>query len=494
MSTITRRELLKRSAVLGAGVALSGPTLLRPSAAAAVQPRIVVVGGGLGGMTAAWRIHRRTGWDVQVFEAAHTVGGRTCTVYGLAGGQHAEGGAQGINTYDRATKQLVGELGLTLVDTWENWPGGGGAFYFNSQSRTKDEVKAGIKVAYDNAWRHFRQLPWPLTHRNATPSAQRWDRMSVAEWINRYVPGGRNSVLGNYVENYFEIEYAGPAEEASAIHLIVDYGWGDWPKGWDERYCVGEGNVQIVEQIEAGLPGGSVHTQMPLLALRTKPNGEKVCTFDDSGTPVDVVADRVVLALPFSALRDVDLSGAGLSPAKLRAINRLGIGNGVKHNFQFSSRPWQATGNGSSQSDLEPGMTWQAHAHQPGSQGLITGLNGTLWGGDYGSAWYHSSGSVPSGVADQYLSALGTVFGVSVAGAYNGYGYIHNWPANPWVKGSYSYYPAGRFTEIAGAERGEEEGIHFAGEHTAPYYRRVTIDGAVVSGERAAKEILRDLA
>ena len=84
MSEVTRRELLRRGAVLGAGVALAGPTLLRPTAADAAKPRIVVVGAGLAGMTAAWRIHKRTGWDVQVFEAAHSVGGRTCSIRGLS--------------------------------------------------------------------------------------------------------------------------------------------------------------------------------------------------------------------------------------------------------------------------------------------------------------------------------------------------------------------------------------------------------------------------
>ncbi len=36
-----------------------------------------------------------------------------------------------------------------------------------------------------------------------------------------------------------------------------------------------------------------------------------------------------------------------------------------------------------------------------------------------------------------------------------------------------------------------EGGVHFAGEHTAPYVRRATMDGAVVTGERAAREILK---
>lgn len=495
MNEMSRRELLRRGAVLGAGVALGSQSLLRSSASAA-EPRIVVVGAGLAGMTAAWRIHKRTGWGVQVYEAAHSIGGRTCSVRGLAGGQIAEGGAQGVNSNDKDLRHLVKELGLQLKDTWQHWPTGGGTFYFNNALRTRNETKHGIKKAYAAAGKHFAELPWPLTYANANPAARKWDRMTVAEWIDRYAPGGLDSVLGNYIQNYFEIMYAGPAQEASAIHIIADYGWSGWgPRAnYDERYWVDGGNMSVVEEIESRLPAGSVHTRMPLLAMRTKPNGQKICTFDDAGTPVAVAADRVVLALPFSALRDVDMSGAELSPRKMRAIRRLGMGINTKENFQFTSNPWSVNGNGSSLSDLEPGWTWQASSHQPGTEYLITGMNGTLWGGDYGGVWYHTSGPVPVGVANQYLSALSTVYGADVSAAYNGNGYIHNWPANPWVKGSYSYYPVGRWTQVAGAEHGPERGIHFAGEHTAAYTMRGYMNGAVGTGERAAREILSALA
>lgn len=492
VTDLTRRELLRRGMVLGAGMAIAGPTSLRLSAAAATEPKVVVVGGGLAGMTAAWRIHERRGWAVQVYEAAHHIGGRTCSIRGLAGGQVAEGGAQGVNTNDKALRALIREMGLQLKDTWDNWPAGGGTFYFDGAMRTREEAKQGINQAYRAAARQFETIPWPLTYANATPAARRWDRMSAAEWIDGYAPGGLNSVLGRYIQNYFEILYAGPAQEASAIHIIADYGWSGWGArtNYDERYWVDGGNMSVVEKIESLLPAGNVHTQMPLLALRSKPNGQTVCTFEDGGTPVDVTADQVVLALPFSALRDVDLSGAGLSARKLRAIRRLGMGTNTKENFQFTSDPWSAIGNGSSMSDQEPGWTWQASSHQPGTQHLITGMNGDLWGGDYGGVWYHTSGPVPTGVSDQYLAALSTVLGVDVTGAFNGNGYVHNWPANPWVKGSYSYYPVGRFTEIAGAEHAPEGGVHFAGEHTAPYTMRGYMNGAVMSGERAAREIL----
>ena len=57
------------------------------------------------------------------------------------------------------------------------------------------------------------------------------------------------------------------------------------------------------------------------------------------------------------------------------------------------------------------------------------------------------------------------------------------------MKGSYSFYGLNGFTTIGGAESGREGNVHFAGEHTAPYTKRGTMDGAVQSGERCAKEI-----
>ena len=43
---------------------------------------------------------------------------------------------------------------------------------------------------------------------------------------------------------------------------------------------------------------------------------------------------------------------------------------------------------------------------------------------------------------------------------------------------------------IAGTEWWPVDRLHFAGEHTAPYPRRGTMNGAVLSGERAAREVI----
>ena len=87
----TRRTLLRRA---GAGaVGLTALGRVTPAARAASQPRIVVVGAGLAGLSAAYRL-KRAGYTAQVYEASDRVGGRCWTLRGaFADGQIVEHGA-----------------------------------------------------------------------------------------------------------------------------------------------------------------------------------------------------------------------------------------------------------------------------------------------------------------------------------------------------------------------------------------------------------------
>ena len=65
------------------------------------------------------------------------------------------------------------------------------------------------------------------------------------------------------------------------------------------------------------------------------------------------------------------------------------------------------------------------------------------------------------------------------------------WRQNPWSLGSYSYYPPGYQTQVAGIE-GEPEGhCFFAGEHTAS--QNGYMNAGVATGERAAKQVAASL-
>ena len=75
-----------------------------------------------------------------------------------------------------------------------------------------------------------------------------------------------------------------------------------------------------------------------------------------------------------------------------------------------------------------------------------------------------------------------------VTAAYNGRAWRDAWHLNPWSKGAYTCPRPGQYTDLFGIPELPEGPFHFAGEHTSSEYYGF-LNGAVVAGERAAKEI-----
>src|SRR5262249_20968496 len=141
----------------------------------------------------------------------------------------------------------------------------------------------------------------------------------------------------------------------------------------NEKYKVRGGNDRIVSALAGGLPG-RVITGKALAAISRSGSGWTL-DFDDS---TSVTADRVVLAFPFSVMRDpVDLSAAGFPTPKVRAITELGMGMNAKLALQFTARHWYSLGNaGDSYSDTGYQATWEVTRAQPGTTGILVDYTG----------------------------------------------------------------------------------------------------------------------
>ena len=74
--------------------------------------------------------------------------------------------------------------------------------------------------------------------------------------------------------------------------------------------------------------------------------------------------------------------------------------------------------------------------------------------------------------------------------AWNGRVIRNTWDAGSGPRGSYAYYPPGYMTTLLGIEGEPEGACHFAGEHTSLEWQGY-LNGAVESGQRAAREVLR---
>ncbi|RZA18095.1 MAG: NAD(P)/FAD-dependent oxidoreductase, partial [Lysobacteraceae bacterium] len=108
-----RRRLLQGA---GASALLAGCQSLPAPLRAGKDEEVVIVGAGIAGLTAAWRL-RQQGVRVRVFEAQNRIGGRMLSLRNhFADGQVIELGGELIDTGHARIRALAGELGLTLDD------------------------------------------------------------------------------------------------------------------------------------------------------------------------------------------------------------------------------------------------------------------------------------------------------------------------------------------------------------------------------------------
>jgi monoamine oxidase len=480
-----RRRLIAGSG--GAALALTTP--LRTSAAARRgAPRIAIIGAGLAGLAAAHAL-RRAGHDPEVFEASERLGGRCFSERAaFAEGQIAERGGEFLDTAHTEILALAKALGLAVDDVLADQPEGSEGWALLDGARyTGDAATRDFQAVFPIVQKQARALGDHYGYADSNATARTLDAMSVSDWIAQHVPGGTGSLFGRLVANAFEEEYAIEAARLSAISLVVALSASPRDSfqpyaGSDQRFHIRGGNDALVARLAASLLR-PVEPGMPLVALARRHDGRYDVTLRrGSGTLTDRF-DRVVLALPFSNLRDVDLSRAGFRPRKLRAIRELPMGASTKLQLQFHERLWRAArNNGEVRLDGSFHGTWEVSRAQAGRAGILN-----FWsGGDRAVA---AGKDTPEAQAARALADLEAAL-PGITRAWNGRVIRNTWDAGSGPRGSYAYYPPGYMTTLLGIEGEPEGACHFAGEHTSLEWQGY-LNGAVESGQRAAREVLR---
>jgi monoamine oxidase len=444
---------------------------------------VAVIGGGLAGLVCAHRL-TGAGLSARVYEASARVGGRCHTRRGdFAEGQIAEHGGELIDQSHTATRQLARELGLTLDNVLQAEANGTEPFYHVlGEPYSHAEATRDMKPVWQRLHGDAVAAGYPTLYTSSTARGRELDAMSIGQWIADRVPGGRSSRLGRLLEIAYVIEYGAEVDDQSALNLVYLMAYSGQGQlrifgPSNEKYHVRGGNDLIVAGLAARL-AGRITTGAPLRRIARASDGRYVLGFAGRA---DVVASRVVLALPFSILRTLDIDGAGFSPVKLAAIRELGMGANTKLNVQFDRRHWRTLGNnGDSFADTGYQATWEVSRAQAGTAGILVAYSG----GDHARA---SSGD-PTPLASAFLAQIEPVL-PGIAARWNGRATVDHWPSDPRTRGSYSYYRVGQYTRFGGAEGEPSGGCHFAGEHTSTDAQGY-LDGAVESGERAAAEIV----
>jgi monoamine oxidase len=483
---VRRRRVLQTTAV--AGVA----PLVRPgplSGGGRSEARVVVVGAGMAGLHCAYRLADQ-GVRADVYDAAQRVGGRMFTDRRTFGPiQHCELGGELIDTDHETMRDLAEELDIELLDfRRDDRRLIGDVYDIGGRKLTESAVLDGftpIARAIDDALDTLLDKDYGFVSYDKPNGGKALDALSISGWLDQI---GASGPVRTLLEVAYLSEYGLEPNVSNALNLLFTIStdlkrfeiFGDS----DERFHAAEGSDAFTTRLARELSPKQIHLGMTLEAIRRAPAGQYVLTFNRDAGRTDVLADHVVLALPFTTLRRVDI-GVDLPPAKRRAIAELGYGTNAKLMAGFTSRIWREQGyTGGSFSDRGYQTTWDTSRLQRGTSGIITNFVGGTRGIQIGEG-------TPAQQASAFLAQFDGVF-PGVAAAADGRVARMHWPSYPLTLGSYAAYRVGQYTTITGAEMEQVGNLHFCGEHTSLDYQGF-MEGAAETGARAATEIADDL-
>ncbi|MEG4204217.1 NAD(P)/FAD-dependent oxidoreductase [Microcoleus sp. Pol7_A1] len=487
-SPISRRRLLHGG--LAAAGAVAAVTFTREGGGAFAQQGgrspILVVGAGIAGLTAAYRL-RQAGVRADIIEATNRVGGRIRTIPKVAGTLiPADLGGEFIDTGHTNLISLATELGLRAIDLAQVQSGlVKDTFFFQRRRFSLEQLIADFAPLATKINEDVEAIGDNISYQDFTETAERLDNLSIAEYLDQ---ADTSTIVRQLLRIAYTGEYGRDPEEQSALNLLFligsEAGSFELYGNSDERYQIDGGNSQIINRL-AGQLSGSIEAGTVLEAITLLPDGRYRVNLRSGLSAFERTYERVLLTLPFSTLRDVKIN-VPLPQPKRRAIEQLGYGTNSKLITGYRSRIWRETyrSTASVYSDLGFQSTWEATPFAPTPNGLVTNFTGGKQGLSIGAG-------TPEDQAQRFLNQFEIVF-PGVRNLRSGKAVRAYWPGERFFKGSYACYLVGQWTQMYGVEGERVGNLYFAGEHTS-LENQGYMEGGCETGQRAAFEILQDL-
>lgn len=434
---------------------------------------VAIVGAGLAGLAAAEQL-RAAGAGVAVLEARDRVGGRAWSE--PLGRARFDRGGQWIGPGQDRLALLATRLG---VETFATWCAGDKVLDDGHKVRryAGDIPSLGpIELAQLHlALRRIDRLTAQVSARDpaASPGAAELDARTVADEARRLAPRVRD-VLEVALGAIFG---TGAAELSLLWFLAYLRAGGGLMKlstitgGAQERRFVG--GAQTLAERWAARMDGAIFTGAPVRRIAQR-DAEVIVTTDRGA----IAARACVVAVPPPLAAAIELEPA--APARTQLVQRAAMGAIVKLVFAYERPFWRERGmSGEVVSTRGPlSVVFDNTSHdgaQPALLGFVQAGPARRWNGD------------PAGVLAQLARWFGEEARHPTAIA------ATDWSAEPWSRGCpVAVFGPGALTGAGTTLRAPLGRVCFAGTETAVEWTGY-LEGALESGERAAREILRVL-
>jgi len=439
---------------------------------------VIVVGGGLAGLTAARQL-RRAGHGVLVIEARDRVGGRVLN-QSLDGGQVVDVGGQFVGPAQRQLLELAAELGvatqpvftagLTILEA------GGRRHSYRTIPRLGPLRLADAGLAIFALERMARRVPLDAPWRAGGAAAA--DSRTLADWARRNV----RTRLGRFaIEAFSRGVLACEPGEVSLLHVLFYLrsagGFRQLTEvsGAAQQDRFAGGSQLIAIRMAEQLTPGSVRLGAPVTRIEQAPSRVTV-----HAAGLVATGRRAVIAVPPTLAGRISYDPP-LPADRDQLTQAAPMGSVIKCLAIYDEPFWRSAG-----------YNGQATSDGPGAQvtfdtGPPAGSPGILLGFVTAAEARRLARAGPAQRRTEVLASFGRYFGPAATRPAS---YIeHDWTADPWTRGCYgAHFPPGTWTQFGPALRRPVGLLHWAGTETATHWSGY-MDGAVESGKRAAGEV-----
>lgn len=489
-----RRRFVKTSVAAGVGGLLAQSLPLPANAAnGRKQPRIAVIGAGIAGLNAAYRL-QKAGITATVYEARNRPGGRMLSTT-INHGLNIDLGAELINTDHRDMRALAKTFGIPLFDKLKDarrLPYPTEAYFFDGASISEAQLANDLAelAGQIGADAGLLDSDWDTY-------APSFDQLSVADYLDHHADKIPAPYIHALMENAMRTEFGVEAAESSALQLLfmlpmVDGQSVELLSYSDEAFAVQGGSAAITNALAAALAG---HIQYgAVLKGIAHRDGRYGLDFGEQGR---AEADVVIVTLPFPALRRVNIQ-APLPALFRRFIAEAGLGANEKLIAGFERRFWrQPAGFGvAAWTDLGFAEVWDESQRQP--QRRDGALNFFL-GGEPARQFDQTADF--KAVATRFIADLDNFVPGAVAAA-NGAAVRSDWGNSPYTGGGYANFSPGQLSKFAeyfwvearpaDAQQVVFDRLLFAGEHLSDAYYGF-MEGGAQTGRLAAEWVLGEI-
>jgi len=444
---------------------------------------VAVVGAGLAGLVAA-RDLAAAGREVLLLEARDRVGGRLLNEP-IGEGKVVEVGGQWVGPTQERVLALARSLGVETFpthSTGENLIEDRGEVrrYRGTVPNVGRLVLAELMLAQRRLDRMARSVPPEAPWR--ARRARRLDGQTAATWLRRNV---RTRLAREILELGIEAVWAAQPEDVSLLHLLFYVrSAGGLDALWDTEGGAQQDRVVGGSQRLATALAGRMGSERILLGAPVRRLEQRDGRVTLAAGEAEVEARRVIVALAPSLAGRIDYDPP-LPGMRDQLTQRTPLGTVTKCMALYDEPFWRAEGlSGHGLSTTGPVRLTYDNSPPDGSPGVLLGFL-------EGRRAREAARLAPEERRDQVLGTFARLFGPD---ALRPQRYLERqWAEEPFTRGCYgAHLPPGTWTDYGPALREPVGAVHWAGAETATVWNGY-MDGAVRSGEDAAREVLARL-